>query len=219
MLFQGHPLGLKGFFDRTAESAVWRLVMVLLAVPCFGAFAMRRSMTQNADFLGGRPEIERFLKINVMCLAVALAVFLIEIFLVYVLCVGKENTPMKLIACITGLTVSIITSAMFVYSVVNIRSDLKSTTKAEVNDYVLSSTDGKYYLGFEDGGEYAMMPVKKSLYDELSKGSERSDGLHSNIYDMITERSYDNVTEYKDSLSVEYYFNSVMIESAKLNSK
>ena len=64
-----------------------------------------------------------------------------------------------------------------------------------------------------------MMPVKKSLYDELSKGTERTDGLHSNIYDMITERSCDNVTEYKDSLSVEYYFNSVMIESAKLNSK
>ena len=205
------------FFKRTADSVIWRLVLMLLILPCLGAFAIRENMTANADFLGGRPEIERFLKVNVLCLGVAVAVFLIELVLFFLLCVQKSNSITKLAAFTGSMIVSIVTVVMFTYSVVNIRRDLKSTTKAELHDYVLSNTSGEYYLAFDDKGEHAIMPVKKEFYDELSKGAERTDGLHSVIYDMVTaDGDYSNVTEYKDKLTVEYYFNSVMIENAKL---
>ncbi len=194
----------------------WKIVMYVLVLPSVGMIAFREKILADADFLGGRPEIQRFFKVNLCCLIVTAVILAIEVFLFYMFCVGKQNSGAKMIAFIGSVIVVFVTVTIFAYSVINIGRDLNSTTKAMLDDYVLSTSDGNYYLGFYDGDENAQMPITQSLYDELSKGKERTDSLHSNIFDMITSNGYSNVTEYKSGLTVEYFFHSAMIESAKL---
>ena len=46
----------------------WKFVMIILVAPCLYAFSYRKNMTADADWLAGRPEIERFFRINLTCL-------------------------------------------------------------------------------------------------------------------------------------------------------
>lgn len=198
------------------NSRLWTAVALLLCLPCLGAIKVRESALADADFLGGREEIKHFLSINVWCLVLAAVILAAEILLFFLFCVGKRNTGMKILAFIGGTAAAAATAVMFTFSVRNIRSDLKSTTHAEPNEYVLSTSGGEYFLGFHDGGEYAQMPIRKKLYDELSEGEENTGDYHSVIYDMVTEAGYGDVTEYKGGIEIDYYFHCSMIESAKL---
>lgn len=205
-----------GLLSTAIGAELWKAVMIVLVLPCMGALALRRSVLADADFLGGRPEIQRFFRVNLCCLILTAVILAAEVFLFYKFCVGKHNTGAKLTAFIGSMAVVFVTAAIFTFSVVNISRDLHGVTRAELDDYVLSVSGSNYYLGFYDGGENVQMPITGSLYEELSGGEVRTDGLHSNIFDMITEAGYSSVTEYKNGLTVEYYFHSAMIESAKL---
>ena len=194
----------------------WAMVAILLMIPCFGAIKLRKNLLADADFLGGKAEIERFFSVNLRCLILALVIFAVEAALFFLFCVRYKGSALRIVAFTLGTAVSIITVILFAYSVKNIRSDLKSTTHAEPAEYVLSTSGEEYFLGFYDGGEYAQIPIKEKLYEELSEGKQRKEDHHSEIYDMVKGAGYGDVAEYKDKISIEYYFNSAMIESAKL---
>ena len=200
------------------QSKLWMFISLALMLPCWGAFKVRENMLADADFLGGKAEIEHFMTINCGCLILAIAILGAEIFLFFKFCVGKENSGVKILAFIMGAVVSVVSVVIFSFSVKNIASDLRSTTKAELDEYVLSTSKGEYFLGFADGGEYAQMPIPPDMYKELSEGKERPEGTHSVIYDMVKDGGYENVTDYKNEITVEYYFHCAMIEKAKLKS-
>lgn len=213
-MYSNDTLG--GTLHNWAYSKLWTTVMVLLALPCVFAIHKRRAVLADADFLGGRAEIERFSGINTGFLIAAIVILAVEIGIFYFACVGKENTAIKLVAFIGSMIVSIVTVVIFSISVVNIHSDLKGTTEAKLSEYVLSTSGSSYYLGFNDGGSFTQMPVEKSLYDELAKGKERTDGNHSVIYDMIKDGGYTDPVDYKNDITVNYYYYCAMIESAQL---
>ena len=195
---------------------LWALVSILLMLPCVWAIKHRKTVLADADFLGGKAEIERFFSINLRCLILAVVILVIEVLLFFLVCVANKGSVLRVLSFTFGTAVSIITVVIFSYSVINIRSDLKSTTHAEPAEYVLSTSGEEYFLGFYDGGEYAQIPIKEKLYEELSEGKQRKEDHHSEIYDMVKGAGYSDVAEYKDKISIEYYFNSAMIESAKL---
>lgn len=194
----------------------WKFVMMILLAPCIYAFYYRRSMTANADWLAGRPEIERFFHINLTCLIGAAVILVIECVLFGVFCVGKHNTAIKMVAFVGAVAVAMITVVAFTISVVHIRSDLKHTTVSTLDRYVLSESGGSQYLGFEDKGVMTQIPVDETTYGALSAGDELEEGAHSVVYDSIKSAGYTNAVEYKDKIKIEYYFHSAMLEKAEL---
>lgn len=197
----------------------WGIIVAVSLIACIGSFTARRSLTSGTDFLGGRTEIEYFYKINLICFVITLLAVIADITVFAVACVNKNNSDLrKPAACAVGLIISVFTCAAFTYSVVNIHSDLSSTTIARPSTYVLcSSDDSRYFVGFEDKGEMALIPVTKETFDNLSKGHViDADKTHSEVYRAIESRNYVEPAEYDSAVSIEYYFNSAMIEKAEL---
>ena len=194
----------------------WKFVMIILVAPCLYAFSYRKNMTADADWLAGRPEIERFFRINLTCLIGAAVILVIECVLFGVFCVGKHNTAIKMVAFVGAVAVAMITVVAFTISVVHIKSDLKHTTVSTLDRYVLSESGGSQYLGFEDKGVMTQIPVDKTTFGALSAGDELEEGAHSVVYDSIKSAGYTNAVEYKDKIKIEYYFHSAMLEKAEL---
>ncbi len=197
----------------------WGIIVGIALLVCLASFTARRQLTDGTDFLGGREEIRYFLKVNASCLAATALAVLADIAVFFIACVGKDNHDFrKPAACVTGLVISVFSCAAFIFSTVNIASDLKSTTVARPSTYVLcTDTKSAHFVGFTDKGEMTLIPIPEETYDKLKKGTVLDENKpHSDVYDAIESHGYVGTTEYSSAARIEYYFHSAMIEKAEL---
>ena len=204
---------------RSMESILfgrWAPACYPATVIAVGAILVRRKLLRNADFLGGYSEIMRFFKVNSTCFAVCILTFIAEAVLCGVFCVNKQNSARKIGAFIWGIFVSAVCSAILGVFTYNVYADTKGTTHARPETYVLCVKGSEHYLAFKDRQEYALMPINETTYEALEKGTEAKEDEHKDIYSIVVNNGYSDVTEYTSAASIDYYFNCAMIEKAEL---
>lgn len=192
----------------------WSIIiwtMILISAACFG---VRKKLLTKPDYLGGLPEIKFFYKVNVICLAICVAVLILGCVLFYIFCVGKDNSFGKMCSFIVSVTICMFSAVVFLVSVVNIHSDLQGTTMARPATYILCIKGSNYYLGFEDQQESIIIPIDKDTYNALGKGHEIEN--NTALYDIIVANYYAQVCEYDSAVRIDYYFNCAMLEKAEL---
>ncbi len=196
----------------------WGIMVGLSLLACLLSFTARRSLTGGTDFLGGREEVEYFLRVDSGCLAATALATVADIIVFFKACVGQDNSDWrKPAACVVSTVIALFSCVAFIMSTSHIASDLSHTTTARPETYVLcTNARSEHFIGFTDRGEMTLIPVTTDTYSALQKGHELKDKDHSDIYNVILNNGYENTVEYDSAARIEYYFYSAMVEKAEL---
>ncbi len=203
------------------NSRPWLLVMCVFFLACLAAMEIVSHAGKTVDPLTGHSAIESYFKANVTALvivvicAAVLAVVAIKTFK------GKDSPMMQVIAIFGSAIVIIFSGFSFTRSLINIKKDLDGTKTTEKSSYVLCTGDRNgstaYFIAFADSGEYPLLQIPESVYDELSSVSVSENAEGDPVYDLVKESGYDDAVLCDADVEVSYYFNSAIFESAELS--
>ncbi|GEM_PF-1332516 len=210
-----------GLHKQNEEKKKWAAIFAVFALPSLLIGWLRRESLKDADLLGGRATVERFMHTNVTALLVATLFAVIFIIVCFKTWRGRRSSVYQLLftagaAVIIGFT--LFTSAG---AVSNINSELKSPSTVTVEDYVLCTRGSDCILAFDEAGssDSIVLVIPREKFDELSKGEQLNERATSRTWRLIQESeytSYDDPVLYGSPLEITYFRHSLIFDSAEL---
>ena len=214
---------LSGRSEVRRESKKWSAIFAVFALMGFLAFFIQKHSMDGADLLGGKKTIERFMRSNVIAMVILLLSIVGLIILVFRTW-KKERSLAQFAFTICSGVILLLCSFSIFRSIHNLQQDLDSPKTVTVNDYVLCTNSGNYYVVFDQEGtiDSVLLAIPQEKYSELKKGQVSAKGYQSRSWRLVEESEY---TEYSDAAyyaspaEITYYRHSIIYEDCKLKTQ
>ena len=204
--------------EQKKERGKWGALFAVVAMIILLISFLRKQSLKNADLLGGKETIEKFLHTNVTCMALVLAMALAMIVICFKTWKGRASSIYQLIfvgACWLLILYSGITTMIAVH---NISRELDGPKTVNMKQYVLCMRGSDYILAFDEEGskDGVVLVIPKEKYDELSAGEVSTETYLSRTMRLIQESEYveyKNAKLYASPIEISYYPDSIIYES------
>ena len=207
--------------EQRREKGKWGDVFALFALLSLIAFWIQGHAKNDADLLGGRKTIERFMHANVAAIALALLAVIGFIILCFKTWKGRDSSIFQLIYTIGAGVLIVFCTVSILKSIHNIQKDLNSPLTVTAENYVLCRSGSNYLLVFDEKGtdDGILLIIPKEKYDELKGGVSSNKGyLLSHAWRLVEDSEYtkyEDTTFYETPIDITYYEYSVIYEDCK----
>ena len=201
---------------KTTVNKKWALVWGVFALMGLIATAVVSYRSDHTDILLGKAAVEGYMKANFTAFLMMLMCVVVFVILLYI---DLKNGVRSIMMFVAGFT-AVAFMTMFIMSSHRIQNDLDHPRSVNVREYALCRQGSRYYVGFEDKGEFPLLAVPEGIYRLLKNGEVyEGDRTDSEIWMLV---KYPDYTEYEDPelystpTEITYYFNSAIFLGAKV---
>lgn len=206
-------------YDQRKEKQKWGAVFGVFALSSLLISWLRKESLKDADLLGGKATVERFMHTNVTALLVATVLAVAFIIVVFRTWKGRQSSIYQLVftvgsAVIVGFSMFTAASA-----VSKINQELKNPRSVTVEKYVLCKRGSDCILAFDEQGtsDSILLVIPAEKYEELSGGEASTKGYTSRTWRLIEDSEYVTYTDatlYETPIDVTYFGSSIIYDSA-----
>ncbi|MBR1392850.1 MAG: hypothetical protein IJ561_03335 [Ruminococcus sp.] len=212
-----------GMQEKTKEMHKWRAFFAVFALLAMAAFFIQKHSMDDADLLGGKATIEKFMHSNVTAMVILLAAALGYIVVFFKTWKGMASSIYQLVFTFGALFIILFSGYSIFRSIHNINKDLQSPKEITVEEYVLCTYGKNYYVAFDQAStnDGILLAIPQEKFEELKGGKASSKGYLSRSYRLITEdeyTEYGDVQFYETPLTVSYYSYSVIYDNVEFKS-
>lgn len=198
------------------ERLKWAPFFALFVLLCLAAMGIKSLMVKDADPLGGRITVGKFLNGNRVQLIIICVTFVLFIVFLIKTWKGRQSSVQQFVCTVCCGIFIVLCGVFSLLAVVNISGELSDPRTVELSSYTLcTDSAGKFYVAFDDDGG-VLLQISINKYIDLMSGtpSEQGAGL---AYDEVSSNStYHDVRYYRSKIKITYYDKSVIYESAFL---
>lgn len=212
-----------GMQEKAKEMRKWRAFFAVFALLSLAAFFIQKHSMDDADLLGGKATIEKFMHSNVTAMVILLAAALGFIVVFFKTWKGMSSSIYQLVFTFGALFIILFSGYSIFRSIHNINKDLQGPKEIMVENYVLCTAGNNYYVAFDQAGTHdgILLAIPQEKYSELKDGDPSTKGYLSRTYRLITEdeyAGYEDAQFYDTPLTVSYYSHSVIYDNVEFKS-
>lgn len=203
--------------EQYEEKKKWSAFFAVFALISLAAFYIQKHSMDDADLLGGKKTIEKFMHSNFTAMVVLLAAALGFVVVFFLSWKGMRSSIYQLIFTVAAFVMIVFSGVSIFRSIHNIQKDLDSPVTVTSENYVLCKRGNDYMLGFDEAGTIdsiiLVIPVDK--YNELKKGVPSNSTYKSRTWRLIDESQYVDYTDavlYNTPIDITFYKYSVIYE-------
>ncbi len=203
--------------EQYEEKKKWSAFFAVFALISLVAFYIQKHSMDDADLLGGKKTIEKFMHSNFTAMVVLLAAALGFVVVFFLSWKGMRSSIYQLIFTVAAFVLIVFSGVSIFRSIHNIQKDLDSPVTVTSENYVLCKRGNDYMLGFDEAGTIdsiiLVIPVDK--YNELKKGVPSNSTYKSRTWRLIDESQYVDYTDavlYNTPIDITFYKYSVIYE-------
>lgn len=207
-----------GLHEQNEEKKKWAAIFAVFALPSLLIGWLRRESLKDADLLGGRATVERFMHTNVTALLVATLFAVIFIIVCFKTWRGRRSSVYQLIFTVGAAVIIGFTLFGSAKAVSNINYELKNPRTVTVEEYVLCTRGSDCILAFDEAGtsDSIVLVIPRDKFDELSGGEALNERASSRTWRLIQEAEYTDFADpalYGTPIEVTYFQHSVIYDS------
>lgn len=211
--------GLTSTREQRSEKRKWGAVFAVFALLSMLAFFIQKHSMDDADLLGGRKTIEKFMRSNIIAMVILIFSIVGFIILCFKTWKGWQSSIYQLIYVVGAGFIILFSSYSVFRSIHNIQKDLDSPITVTTDSYVLCKRGNDCLLVFDDqkSRDAFLLVIPEEKYRELRKGTVDSRHYLSRSWRLIEESEYTEYTEpelFSSKIEVKYYLYSVIYEDA-----
>ncbi len=204
--------------EQRQEKGKWGAFFAVFALLSLAAFYIQKHSMDDADLLGGKKTIEKFMHSNFTAMLLLLAAALGFIVAFFKSWKGRRSSIYQLIFTFGALMIIVFSGVSIFKSIHNINKDLNAPITVTADNYVLCSKNGKYMLAFDEEGttDGILLVIPEKKYKELQGGKPSTKTYTSRAWRLIENDQYDNYEDpafYGTKIDITYYKYSVIYEN------
>lgn len=210
--------------EQRREKSKWGALFGVASLLALLAFFIQHNSMKDADLLGGRETIEKFMHSNVAAMSILLAAALGYIVICFKTWKGRQGSMFQVIYTVAAGIIIIFAGVSIFRSIHNIQKDLDSPQTVTVKDYVLCMRGSDCMLAFDEKGtqDSVILVIPKAKYDELRKGEVSTKSYLSRAWRLVDDSQYTKYSDtayYTTPLEITYYEYSIIYEDCKIKGK